>query len=973
MKLVKITQGLCCGLALTLSHHAVANWVDLPALPALPDSGNTLTIAKSQAVFDRINRLYRVQLDVTNSSSNTITGPLRVLINNASIAVINQSGHTDTGIPYVELANQQLASNETVSIIVNFELVRKALTFDAILQVENSGSHDWTLVWSDEFDGTSLDTSKWGHEINCWGGGNGEQQCYTDRVENTQVTDGKLNIIARREEFTGPDNVDGNIGNVTTLPYTSARLRTMNRGDWKYGRFEVRAKLPFGQGSWSGVWMLPTDWVYGGWAASGEIDIVETVNLKTQSDEAGATEGELEARVHGTLHYGKAWPENVYSGTAYKLPDGVNPADDYHVYAIEWQDGEIRWYLDNVHYATQQESGWYSQYPDETGNLINAPGSAPYDQAFHMILNLAVGGAWAGNVNGGGIDESVFPQTLSVDYVRVYECSVSPGTGAGCATVAGDAVLVPGHQPPQITDPLDNFGQGTIFELYTDELLAGLAYKSYNPDGAISYQQVEVAGRGSVLDISKVGSTGNLYFEYSPSVNLSQWEEYGDLVFDLKVSSLDENSELLVKLDSGWPAVSDHLVTLPSLNEWHQVRISIAELLAGGNRFSPGQFADISDIISPFVLEPTGSMDLQLDNVRFEYNVSDHDTVLIFDDNLRAPFDYLQYVASGAVTTDIVPSTAAEHGNVTQMSFDTNESVVFFQGKQDSSGIPLQLDISEFAYLEFDFKVVEDPRELRNFMVKMDCGNPCGSGDFPITTPEIGVWSSYKIAINALVNNAGSSLDVTKVDTPLVIFPAWGNQQGVVMQVDNIRLTKSGDVVIPPITPPEPAQPVLVTEMLTLYQEQVAANWQLWDCCGNAVISEELDDDPGFAKVINVDFFGPSGTVSGLTTELARDFTLLSAGTLEFDFKLVKPADNTSAQMLLKVEAQNASAAQLVLSASIEGLAPVLGQWQHFSFKLSDLAAMGLDLSQVNKVLVFPDWEKAQGAVYRLDNVNVQP
>ncbi len=307
-------------------------------------------------------------------------------------------------------------------------------------------SSNWKLVWSDEFDGDSIDLSKWGYEVNCWGGGNNEQQCYTDRNENAFVNDGILYIVARQETFTGPAQ-NGDTVNTATLPYTSARLRTMHKGDWKYGRFEIRAKFPFGQGTWPAIWMLPTDSVYGGWAASGEIDIVEAINLKTQSDAPDAKMGELESRVHGTLHYGRMWPENVHSGTDYKFDSDNNPADGFHTYSIEWEEGEIRWYVDDIHYATQQENGWFSQYI-ENGELVTAPGSAPFDQNFHLILNLAVGGTWAGERNDKGIDASIFPQTLAIEYVRVYECTVHPATGAGCATISNDASLVDGHPAP---------------------------------------------------------------------------------------------------------------------------------------------------------------------------------------------------------------------------------------------------------------------------------------------------------------------------------------------------------------------------------------------------------------------------------------------------------------------------------------------------------------------------------------------
>jgi len=315
-------------------------------------------------------------------------------------------------------------------------------------------NEQWQLVWQDEFEQADLDLTKWSFEVNCFGGGNDEKQCYTDRIENAYVEQGILNIVALRGDFSGPSAQDDdpayNPENTRTQPYTSARLRSKNKGDWKYGRFEINAKLPLGQGTWSAIWMLPTDWVYGDWAGSGELDIMEVVNLKTQSDEDGAISGQEESRIFGSLHFGRAWPENVYSNKDFHLPQGASPADDFHEYAIEWQEGEIRWYVDNIHYATQRDSGWFTQYMNNEGLLTNGTNSAPFDQAFHLILNFAVGGNWAGKVNEKGIDESVFPQKMEIDYVRVYECSVSPITGAGCETLGDGATLVEGHQAPEL-------------------------------------------------------------------------------------------------------------------------------------------------------------------------------------------------------------------------------------------------------------------------------------------------------------------------------------------------------------------------------------------------------------------------------------------------------------------------------------------------------------------------------------------
>lgn len=443
----------------------------------------------------------------------------------------------------------------------------------------------WVMVWNDEFDGSVIDESKWSFEVNCWGGGNKEQQCYTDRDKNAFINHGVLNIVVQREDFSGPDNANGNNNNTTTLPYTSARLRSMNKGDWTYGRFEIRAKMPSGQGTWPAIWMLPTDFVYGGWAASGEIDIVEAINLKALSDDVDANEGDPETRVFGTLHYGKAWPQNTHSGTDYKLANNMNPADSFHTYAIEWQEGEIRWYVDNAHFATQKESGWYSQYMQD-GSLVTAERGAPFNQNFHLLLNLAVGGAWAGSVNEKGIDESVFPQTLAIDYVRVYQCSISPLTGVGCATVSDDASLVEGHEAPEIVIVDDSFGSGSYFDLYIDELDEALSLNSYNPDGVVSHQQVIEPSYGSVLAVTKTGKTGNVYFSAPSRTDLSHWSKNSQLIFDLKVESLDDGVELLVKIDSGWPNSSDYSVILPAIGEWAEVHIDIATLMANGNRFS---------------------------------------------------------------------------------------------------------------------------------------------------------------------------------------------------------------------------------------------------------------------------------------------------------------------------------------------------------------------------------------------------
>ncbi len=482
----------------------------------------------------------------------------------------------------------------------------------------SSENTSWQLVWSDEFEGDAIDVKKWSHVVDCYGGGNDEQQCYTDRGDNSFVKDGLLTIVAQREDHTGPARVDGDMTNTATLPYTSARLRTLNKGDWQYGRFEIRAKLPYGQGTWPAIWMLPTDYVYGGWAASGEIDIVEAANLKTPSGAPDAIENELESRIHGTLHFGEAWPNNVHSGTAYKFAQTMNPADDFHTYAIEWQAGEIRWYVDDIHYATQRKSGWYSKYllDDE---LVVGDGSAPYDQNFHLILNLAVGGAWASGANNTGIDESIFPQTLQVDFVRVYQCKLSGKIGAGCETIGEKAEFVEGHK---IIIPDKNLAPKPVFSLYKNGLNYKLTFNLYDPSNSLSYQEVDTK-KGQTISIKQQGDKGNLALQYPIHADLSHWFENGQLVFDIKIKHQQNavtKSKLLIKMGSGWPMVSD--VELSNLNtgKWQQVRLNIAQLINSGNsnHSDPLMKAVINNVHSLFVVEPIGPMELLLKNIRFE-------------------------------------------------------------------------------------------------------------------------------------------------------------------------------------------------------------------------------------------------------------------------------------------------------------------------------------------------------------------
>jgi beta-glucanase (GH16 family) len=261
---------------------------------------------------------------------------------------------------------------------------------------------EWKLVWSDEFDGKEIDKGKWDFDIGIGqaGWGNDELEYYTADRKNAFVEDGALHIRAIKESHEGS-------------AYTSARIKTRKRDgsplfSKKYGKFEFRAKLPTGTGAWPALWMLPQDEKYGGWASSGEIDVMEA-------------RGQEPNKVLGTLHFGSGWPANTLAGKELVLPRGGTIAD-FHVYTLEWEPDEMRWYVDEQLYATQ--SFWWSSSkrndgkgakPAREADLNRWP--APFDQPFYVVMNVAVGGKFLGNPD----QTTVFPFEMVVDYVRIYD------------------------------------------------------------------------------------------------------------------------------------------------------------------------------------------------------------------------------------------------------------------------------------------------------------------------------------------------------------------------------------------------------------------------------------------------------------------------------------------------------------------------------------------------------------------------
>lgn len=303
-----------------------------------------------------------------------------------------------------------------------------------LMSIPGVQGQDWQLVWSDEFDqGSQPDAAKWSYQVGGGGWGNQELQYYTDaRPENARIEDGVLIIEARNETFNGS-------------PYTSARLRSLGKGDWLYGRFEIRARLPEGLGTWPAIWMMPSTGKYGngGWPDNGEIDIMEGV-------------GHEPDRTHSNIHV-NALNHLLGNSPGATYINGTSRSE-FHVYAVEWTPTTITTFVDDdVNLVFERGTGNWTRWP--------------FDQPFHLILNLAVGGTWGGQQ---GVDPADYPARFEVDYVRVYEDAAGP-PDVSVGTLDARTQFNVGEPINLVAEALDPVSDITQLTLYQGEGLLASA------------------------------------------------------------------------------------------------------------------------------------------------------------------------------------------------------------------------------------------------------------------------------------------------------------------------------------------------------------------------------------------------------------------------------------------------------------------------------------------------------------------
>lgn len=404
----------------------------------------------------------------------------------------------------------------------NYELV-------APDQIEIDG---WDLIFNDEFSGNSLDMNSWSYvtgyyidnDPNKWGWGNNELEHYTDSTENVYVQDGALHLKATDDPKVFED-IDPN----RVAPYASGKIASQNKFSFKYGRIDFRAKLPTGNGLWPALWMLPEDQdIYGTWAASGEIDVMEA-------------RGRVPGASSGAIHFGGAWPSNTYLGGDYAFPGGQTIDSDYHVYSVIWEEEYIMWFVDGnlFFYATADQ--WYS---------TSAPSNnlAPFDQEFYIIMNLAVGGWFDGGITPEAGD---IPAEMQVDYVRVYAAEGdSAATHSGTSGAGGNA-SVGGNESTggsESTDDnsgstgndtiVDSVGDGTVgfnrtngtLEFYVNgATFADLHYK-VNNGGQVNVGMTNDGSGNFTYTVEglNIGDTIEYFFTYNPGTGAldSAWASY---------------------------------------------------------------------------------------------------------------------------------------------------------------------------------------------------------------------------------------------------------------------------------------------------------------------------------------------------------------------------------------------------------------------------------------------------------------
>lgn len=386
-----------------------------------------------------------------------------------------------------------------------------------------------TLIWSDEFNGSSLNTSNWTYDIgdgcpSLCGWGNNELEYYTNSTNNVRVGSGVLTIETRAENMGGRN-------------FTSGKIHTNGKFSQTYGRFEASLRLPNGNGLWPAFWMLATA---NNWPTSGEIDIMEF-------------RGDILNRASGTLHYGNPWPGNLNDGSDYF--HSVNDLHtNFHTYAVEWEPGEIRWYFDNVRFKTE------IQTPNSLNPPSNNANTWPWNTPFYFILNQAVGGWFTGVTDPANV--TINKGTFEIDYVRVYDMTPSIGSQT---PYFGTPVDLPA------TIQAENFDRGCDDAAYSDQEIA-------NQGGQYRQEDVDIEActdAGAGYDVGWINT--NEWLEYSVNVPAA-----GMFNFFFRVAAQTAGGRIRLEVD-GVSAGTTNVPATGGWQTWQSINLNGVNISSGNH------------------------------------------------------------------------------------------------------------------------------------------------------------------------------------------------------------------------------------------------------------------------------------------------------------------------------------------------------------------------------------------------------
>jgi beta-glucanase (GH16 family) len=866
---------------------------------------------------------------------------------------------------------------------------------------------EWQLVFSDEFDGTELDEAKWniregdGCPDLC-GWGNNELQVYS--ADNIEVSNGTLKL--RGEDLGG--------GN-----YTSARIDTAGKFDFTYGKVEVRARIPSGAGTWPAIWALhspvgaapgadfPDLGAFGPWPLSGEIDIMEGFSYDAVTND----------KTKSTTHYGL--PIEPFDGSGgFAEKNGMsltsNADMQFYVYGMEWERGRIRFFVDQDslldrngqltstgHFQTQTVDEYYVYFPANSEGYYNPLGAfrgslenEPFDQAFHLLLNFAIGGNPVGNPGPG----TMFPQDFEIDYVRVYECANSnPDSRRGCGAVDSTVVPLKDHAG----SPLENANTANPYieslDLYLDapEVISvpvgtetatnALQVDGFTGPGATVISDIAAVDpedpENTVWRVAISGDVANVFlasedksmdpvldtgFDLSTeNVAGGMPAPVGEIVFDMYVNSVTPDANIVIKLDSGFPNAGEFVLPESELvvGAWKTYSVKFDELLAnpGFVDCCGGQGVDLERVVNPFVFEvTTGDVDVLLDNISvtnacyvvgacsarpitrgipdfvvFDDAVNNQvwDRGIFASDSGSGFVDYnVPNDPNNKVNWQIIDDVDPDRGQVIEVTLnDSAESGVWFIAS--SAGV--NLEAFSAGAVVFDIIVDDYGDNTSGMAMKIDCFFPCTSGDKILGVIADGVWETVTVPVASLTS---TGLDLTNINTGIVVNPVFGDQAGgITFRVDNIRWIAETDA-------PPPAQIDLPVTF-----DDAGVDYSLIDFAGTgtSLIADPDDMDNTVASTTK----GPgaetfAGTVIGTDAGFANPIPF-AAGDTSMSVRVRSPA--AGIPILLRVEnIDNTAGAEVLMNTT------VADQWETITW---DFSTVGIDLNATYvKAIIFFDF-----------------